>query len=319
MLNDLPEPLRELAQFQRGIITAGQALSTGLTREAIRWRLQDGAWQRVYTGVYAVFSGELSRPAELWAAVCRAGPGAALSHQTAAELFRLIDSPSTLTHVTIPASRRVLPGSGLVIHTSERVARTRHPALSPPRVRIEETVVDLANLAATAEDAYDWVTRALGRRLTTQELLSRTIELRPRVRWRSVLAEAVSPDQAGVHSRLERRYVRDVERPHRLPHGRRQARAERNGRSEYRDVLYEKYALVIELDGRAAHPGDSRWRDIRRDNAAADDELTTLRFGWFDVFDRACLTAVDVLRVLRLRGYTGYRPCSPGCPVALLC
>jgi predicted transcriptional regulator of viral defense system len=35
------------------------------------------------------------------------GGGAALSHQSAAELFGLIDAPSSLVHVTVPVGRRV--------------------------------------------------------------------------------------------------------------------------------------------------------------------------------------------------------------------
>jgi hypothetical protein len=43
----------------------------------------------------------------------------------------------------------------------------------------------------------------------------------------------------------------------------------RDGRNEYRDQLYAEHGIAIELDGRLAHPGDARWDDIRRDNAAA--------------------------------------------------
>jgi hypothetical protein len=59
-------------------------------------------------------------------------------------------------------------------------------------------------------------------------------------------------------------------------------------------VLYEQYAVAVELDGRAAHPGDLRWRDIRRDNAAAADGVITLRYGWLDVSQRPCLVAAQV-------------------------
>lgn len=43
------------------------------------------------------------------------------------------------------------------------------------------------------------------------------------------------------------------------------------------------YGLLIELDGRIGHTGDGRFRDMRRDNAAATDGLATLRYGWHDV------------------------------------
>jgi very-short-patch-repair endonuclease len=80
-------------------------------------------------------------------------------------------------------------------------------------------------------------------------------------------------------------------------------------------VLYDGYGLIVELDGRAAHPGDTRWQDIRRDNAAAADGTTTLRFGWDDLRIRACPVADQVYRALRRSGPVSARPCSPECPV----
>jgi very-short-patch-repair endonuclease len=80
-------------------------------------------------------------------------------------------------------------------------------------------------------------------------------------------------------------------------------------------MLYEEYGLIVELDGRVAHPGDTRWADIRRDNAAAADGLTTLRYGWLPVAGSPCHVAAEVAKLLIARGYTGARPCSPGCPV----
>jgi hypothetical protein len=89
----------------------------------------------------------------------------------------------------------------------------------------------------------------------------------------------------------------------------------RNGRAEYRDTLYEEYQTVVELDGRVAHPGDSRWNDIHRDNAAVTAGLSTLRYGWRDVTMTPCAIAAEIADALARRGYDSARPCSPACPV----
>jgi hypothetical protein len=68
--------------------------------------LRNRRWQPLYRGVYAAFTGEPSRTAWRWAAVLRAGEGAALSHYTAAELDRLTDRASNVIHVTIGHDRR---------------------------------------------------------------------------------------------------------------------------------------------------------------------------------------------------------------------
>jgi Transcriptional regulator, AbiEi antitoxin len=313
--NRLPPQLCDVAERQAGVVTSRQAATTGLSRNAVRARVRAGRWQLLHRGVYATFSGEPSRLAVLWAAVLWAGPGAMLSHQTAAELAELTDRPGESVHVTIPAKRRVSSAPGVVIHVSARASAARHPARLPPQTRVEETVLDLADRAGTLDEAVGWVARALGRRLTTQERLRAALTQRARMRWRRELAQLLSPDLTGLMSVLERRYQRDVERRHGLPTGARQVRDCSGGRTEYRDVLYEKYATCVELDGRLAHPAEARWQDVRRDNALAADGGVTLRYGWLDVTGRPCGTAAEVDRVLRRRGFLGAQPCSPTCPV----
>ncbi len=313
MARDLSRQLLELAEHQRGVLTRAQILRAGVTSDIILARISRGSWQRIHPGVYALFSGEVNRISLLWAAVLHAGRGAALSHQTAAELWRLADAPSSAIHVTVPNDRRVRKTPGMVVHLSAHV--DVHPAQTPPRTRLEETVIDLWETARDLDSAVGWVTTALGRRLTTQDKLRAAADTRSRLRRRKPLAELLGPDGTGIHSVLEYRYVHNVERPHGLVGAHRQARARRNGRTEYRDQLYAEYGIAIELDGRAAHPGDTRWRDIHRDNAAAAVGITTLRYGWLEVTTTPCQVAAEIAEVLRARGYSAARPCSADCPV----
>lgn len=179
----------------------------------------------MHPGVYATFSGQPDRLAVLWAAVLSAGSGAMLSYQTAAELARLADKPSDLIHVTIPADRRVARRPGIVVHRSDRAIEALHPVKLPPQTRVEETVLDLAGTARTLDDAAGWVLRASQRGLTARSYLASALAERPRTCWRAELTELLTLDADGLHSVLEHRYYRDVERPHALPAGTRQARA----------------------------------------------------------------------------------------------
>ncbi len=315
MPKQLPPILRELTAQQCGILTTEQLVGAGLTKSAIAEHLRAGRWQRMHRGVYATFSGEPGRQAVLWAAVLSAGPGAMLSYQTAAELAGLTDKPSDLVHVTVPVERRPSKAPGIVIHYSARAIRARHPARLPPQTRVEETILDLAAAARSTDDACAWVFRGLQRRKTTQSKLAHAVGLRARMRWRTELGELLTLDAAGLHSILERRYHKDVERPHGLPPGERQRRYRRSDHNEYRDVFYAAYLTAVELDGRLAHPNEARWSDIRRDNAATADGVVTLRYGYLDLTVTPCRVAAQVARVLRSRGFTGARPCSPDCPV----
>jgi hypothetical protein len=186
------------------------------------------------------------------------GGRAALSHYTAAELHGLARRPSPLIHVTVPGSRRLEPIPGIVIHRSERVRAARHPVQSPPRIRVEETVLDLTETARTFDDALGWVCAACSRRLTTPQLVHDAMSDRLKLRFRAALQSALGDIVGGVHAVLEYRYLRDVERSHGLPQAERQVRVIRGTRSEYRDVLYREYLVAVETAGRLSHPAEAR-------------------------------------------------------------
>ena len=167
---------------------------------------------------------------------------------------------------------------------------------------------------APAWAAIDLVLRATQRRLTTAVRLRDALDRRRRHRWRGLLSEVLSEVAQGVASPLERHYLRDVERRHRLPSGERNRQETASGRHWYRDVRYPGWETVVELDGREAHPVDAAFRDLRRDNHAVVAGETVLRYGWRDVVGRPCEVAAQVAAVLALRGWPGRPvPCGAGC------
>ena len=315
MKSELPSALRYLAGNQYGVISRSQALRAGLTTDMIKFRLRSGRWRLMHRGVYITFTGVPGRGARLWAAVLSAGPGAMLSHQTAAELQELADKATNPIHVTVPHERHVLAVDGVSLHRSGRAVEAMEQRSFPPRTRVEETVLDLTQTAKTFDDVCGWVTRAFARDLTDEARLSAAMTARTKLRWRTDLGELIAAAAGGDHSVLEFRYHRDVERAHGLPQSARQVpfTTPGGGRGR-RDRVYEPYGLVIELDGRLAHQPENQGKDKTRDNAAAADGKQTLRYGWSQVKWQPCETAAEVARVLRRRGWGGRpRPCSPGC------
>jgi hypothetical protein len=317
MHSELPSTLRNLARSQNGVISRSQAIRAGLTVDMIKFRVISDRWRQIHPGVYATFTGAPGRGAQLWAAVLSAGRGAVLSHETAAELHGLADKSADRVHVTVPVQRKVIPVSGVRIHRSVRALEAAQGHSFPPRTRIEETVLDLTQTAATFDDVCGWVTRAFARDLTDEARLSAAITQRTKLRWRADLHELIVAAASGDHSVLEFRYERDVERAHGLPTPSRQVPfAGPGSRRGRRDRVYEDYAVVVELDGQLAHPEENKWQDKARDNAAAVAGKQTLRYGWTDVRRQPCATAAQVATVLRVHGWQGLpRPCSYGCLV----
>jgi len=238
MSKAIPADLQEQMRWQAGVITREQALLAGLSKSAITSKLERGRWLPVYRGVYATFTGSMDRRAQLWAGVLYAGPGARLSHETAAELIRLTDRRSALIHVSISARRRVAPAAGVVIHRSINPhVNWRFAHGVPPHTLVEETVIDLVHAATDLNDVIAWVTGAFGRKMTNEERLRRQVSARKKLRWRGELEEIILAGAGGAHSVIEYRYDRDVEQAHGLPQGAKQVRFTKpDGTRGFRDA-----------------------------------------------------------------------------------
>ncbi len=108
----IPPSLRRVTAEQAGVVSRQQLLRAGVSRTTVDSKHKRGLWQQIHPGVYGTFTGTAPWEAHLWAAVLYAGPGALLSHETAAEVLRLTDRRCPVIQVTIPASRRVRPPEG---------------------------------------------------------------------------------------------------------------------------------------------------------------------------------------------------------------
>ena len=93
---------QDLLRFQALVVSRRQAVNHGVSAKSVARRAKSGTWQRLHRGTYATFSGQPPRDAQLWAAVLRAGPGAVLSHETAAELHGLTDKQAS--YIGVPLS-----------------------------------------------------------------------------------------------------------------------------------------------------------------------------------------------------------------------
>jgi hypothetical protein len=306
--------IKALLADQDGIISRRQALQGGLTRAAIAGRLKRREWVTVHPGVYAAQTGRLSWQQRAWAAVLASWP-AALSHESS---LRAFEGPgrrgrdTARIHVAVTRDRNLVAPEGVRLHRVSRLDARVQRNLSPPRVRYDDAVLDVAAAARSELDAIATLADACGSRRTTAHRLLDTLEQRPRIARRGWLEGVLRDVADGTCSVLEHAYLVRVERPHGLPSGRRQARAVSDGRSMFRDVDYG--AVVVELDGRLFHDDTAvRDRDLERDLDAAIEGKDTIRLGYGQVLERGCSTAAKVGAVLRARGWGGVASACPEC------
>lgn len=312
----IPPSLRRVVAEQKIVVSRQQLLRAGVSRALITSRIRRGFWQQLHPGVYGAFTGTVPWEARLWAAVLYAGPGALLSHETAAEVLGLTDHRCPVIHLVVPARRRVHPRGGLRIHRSTvDYPRWRPLRGNPPHTFYAETIMDLVAAADNLDDVVGWISRGIARNMVGAVQLKTAARARRRFRWGEQIEEIIDRVAGGSHFPLDFRYDRDVERAHGLPSATQQAKFTKpDGSLGFRDRYYEKYGLIVELDGREFHPEEQRGQDQARDNEAAASAGTTLRYGWADVARTSCETAVQVFHALRGRGYQGtIRPCSATC------
>lgn len=251
----------------------------------------------------------------MWAvaALLKAGAGAALHRRSAGFVWGLVRSAPAPIEVVIPASRRVDPAEGIVVRRSRLLSTRVHPTEWPHRVTAEHTVLDLA-AGAGFDRLVDLTAKALDLGIASPTSLRSALAQR-RVTFGTELDEALRDVGAGAESPAEVRYLRDVERPHGLPEGSRQVPID--GGLGRRDVEYDEWDVVVEIDGRLGHTGwCARQREGRRDRKAATTGRLTVRCHWVDLVPTGCELAADLALILSRRGWAG-RPtrCGPGCTV----
>ena len=303
--------------LQSGVVSRKQLTAAGARGHDLKRMLRRRDLVRLDDGVFVNHTGRPTWVQRAWGGVLLAWP-AALTHDSA---VRAGDGPGrsdrddSVIHLGVDRHRTVRVPSGYRLHRiSDFDAKVQWNA-SPPRVRIEEGLVDVAAAATCDFDAIAGLADAVRARRTTPERIRQALDARTRLARRTFLHGVLTDLGQGTCSVLEHGYLTLVERPHGLPAAQRQLRDSING-PLYRDVVYA-VGQVVELDGRMWHDGPhQRDADLDRDLDAAVERLGTVRLGWGQVFGRPCATAARVGRLLNARGWSGRVRTCPACPAA---
>jgi predicted transcriptional regulator of viral defense system len=271
----MPRPdivLANLAAQHHGILTDAQIKSVGLTRSQYDFHVRQGAWTRLFDGVYRHASIGSTWESDLFAACLTGGEGTIASHRSAARLYGLAGGTDELIEITCRRWRRSRYPT-LVVHETKAMDAADFTSVDGiPTSTVERTLLDLGAVKGplTVRMAFD---RAVSTGLTTWSRVDRTLRRlaksgRPGVtRLRAVL-ELRSPERRVPESERETLLLELMARfglPAPVPQvevrdddGRLLARV---------DAGYPEHRIAIEYDSDSIHTEpDALARDNQRRN-----------------------------------------------------
>lgn len=196
-----------LADRQYGVVSIEQLRELGYSRAAVARAAASGHLHSIDRSVYAVGHTNLSLHGQCFAAVLACGPGAVLSHHSAAWLHGLARWEPAPFHVTGPVARR--PRLPVRIHRARRLEDADWESVAGvPVTAVPRTLLDLA-----AAIKFTWLERMVERAEAVQifdlraieDLLARTVGHHGHGRLRQAIA--IYRPSGFTRSRLEKRFL----------------------------------------------------------------------------------------------------------------
>jgi len=257
------QALAQLATRQHGVVALRQLQSLGFGTKAIKAAQAEGRLFPLHEEVYAVGHSRVSRRGRWWAAVLAYGPGALLSHRTAAVLWGFQRPRSGPVHVTAGCGRQgIRRREGVWIHRCKLAPEDRTIRDGLPVTSVARTLFDFAETAPfeTLKGAAEEADRLKHLRLRELEALCERGRGRRALKPVRRLLEELRPPDEG-RSPLEIRFSAFV-RQHKLPEPLQNVHV----LDHEVDALWPAAKLIVELDSWEYHGHRAAFeRDRARD------------------------------------------------------
>ena len=178
------------------MVARRQLVALGVGRRALGHAVETGRLHVWYRGVYAVGHRSLKREGRWMAAVLAVGPGAVLSHRSAAALWGI--RPSARTAIDVNVGRKVPSRQGIDVHQA-RLAPDEVTALDGiPVTTAARTLVDVAAVLPADQ---------LRRAVRQAELLRLPFPDPARYRGRRGITRLPREEPQPTRSELEDRFI----------------------------------------------------------------------------------------------------------------
>jgi very-short-patch-repair endonuclease len=292
--------LSELARRQHGVVGRRQLIEDGWTEEEVKWRLRTGRLHRVHAGIYSLGPPQLlSRLGRWMASVLASGPGALLSHWSAAALWQV--RPNSKSRIDVTVAHPSRSSKAICRHVSHVPADERAVEEGIPVTSVHRTIFDLA-ATVSADEVVAMIKEAeyLNRydRLSLWDFLERYPGKRGSRKIRFALKRLKEEPPGRKRSKLEDRFAPFL-RWHHLPLPRFNDLISLNGRNYEVDCHWPDTHQIVELDGWQGHSTRSAFRDDRaRDRALQVAGYPVIHLTWNQLDDEPEAVAADLRALL---------------------
>jgi hypothetical protein len=243
---------------QNGLITRAQALSCGLTDQALRGRIRaDGPWQVLIPGVYATSTGAVTAEQKEIAALLYAGPRSAITGQAAMAAHGINNLGRTVVDVLIPAAGHRRDHSFVHVLRTWRMPSVVYQAGELRFVPVARAVADAARLLRDIGDVRSVVASAVQWSSISVADLAAELHQGPTkgsARFREALVEVADGIRSAAEADL-RKLIKRSGLPDPLYNPRLYAGEEFVATP---DAWWQEAGVAVEVDSRQWHlsPGD---------------------------------------------------------------
>jgi hypothetical protein len=295
--------IAELARRQYGVVARWQLVEVGVDEDRIDRRLAQGRLHRLHRGVYAVGHRVVPREGRWLAAVLACGPGAVLSHRSAAELWGIHRPRDGDIEVTTP--RKTGSGSGILRHCAVLPADEVMERDEVPVTGVSRTIFDLASVLPV--DAVERAMREAERlrlddRLSLEDLLVRHPHRHGVVAIRECLERRRELPVGATRGELEVRFLSFLDREG-ISRPSLNAWVTLGARHFQADCLWRDARLIVELDGFESHGTRYAFEDDRdRDRRLLATGFQVMHVTWRHLHEIPDEIASDLRAVLNRTG-----------------
>jgi predicted transcriptional regulator of viral defense system len=282
-------------------VTLTDLREAGLSSSAVRTRVAAGRLHRVHRGVFAVGHPLLTYKGRWMAAVLACGPGAALSHRSAACLLGVRDDNRATIDVTSPG-RAGRQRDGITVHRGATLLARDVETVDGIRcTTLARTLLDVAE-DGSRRDVERCVERAEVLRILDMRAIDDVLARANGRRGAAALTALLSETQfAGAPTRndLEEAFLqicRDAGLP---PDAVNAWIPYPDGGGAEADFLWRAQSLIVEVDGRDVHTTRRAFEhDRRRDQCLGMLGWRVVRFTWRQVLYEPATVAATLKALL---------------------